>query len=220
MSYYILTSDGRTVLALKNDDKNDKIYAVNNSGELTGKSLEISTDFMHSKETFAVNTKRDGPQTIDVYSTNDKSAATSFFKFAAQNTNVEWSQTNTHDLNYNPDYGFDNNMSFIGTTHQQGFDVSSSFIANSKNNGLMKRPNHMTNSTYLDECIHSHDNGSLRASDADVNFAEKVSNRYVTARFFTYSFITNGYLEYSRYSEKGIHSLGEVTIPGIHKKKK
>ncbi|MDR2651090.1 MAG: hypothetical protein LBC68_02070 [Prevotellaceae bacterium] len=88
MDYYVLTDEGRMVLALRNDDETDKLFAVKKSKE--------GNEYTDIKNTIEVNDKRLLPQLAGgkdfaTAETSNSFDAFGVFKFAADNSNPEWS---------------------------------------------------------------------------------------------------------------------------------
>lgn len=91
MDIYIMTSDGRIVLALKNDNKQDKLYAQKTNSE-GGAYTDIGGGII-------INDKGLLPQLANAPNstykghyaeTSNASDAFSIFKFASDNSKVEW----------------------------------------------------------------------------------------------------------------------------------
>lgn len=157
MDDYILNRDGSTILALKTNDGNDKIYAVNKDGEIDKKNtIDLTKDVMSSKTT----EQSTGNKGIDRFTSFNKSQADDYFRFVANNTDVEWSNTN---VTYTNEDGNSNNFNTIATSHEYGTELSltTSTLSSyeSVNNSIIKHGKYEINS--MD---HSHTNGSTNPS--------------------------------------------------------
>ena len=85
MDDYVLTKDGRTVLALKTEEKQDRLFALDKSGSL-------SKDNKGNIKREMVSDKKLLPQLSHggIAETSKTTDAFNVFKFAADNSNVEW----------------------------------------------------------------------------------------------------------------------------------
>ena len=110
---YKLTKNGNIELVRKTNDNFDRLYATNKEGEiLKNKSITLDKEILNSKVTNSF-VSEGKIYTYDIYKIdNQKLGANSntFFEFAANNSNVEWSI-----LKFNLSYGTD----IVATTHNK-----------------------------------------------------------------------------------------------------
>lgn len=81
--YYILTNDGRMVLALKNDDKNDKLFALKKTKE-SNEYTDIANSISVNKGILSQLSQN------GIGETKNSNDAFSLYSFFVGNSNVEW----------------------------------------------------------------------------------------------------------------------------------
>ena len=90
--YYVMTGDGRMVLALKTDDNYDRLFAV--QGERQNNvvyKIEDVTGSLRVNDQGILSALSENPDAKIHYAlTDSRSDALNVFKFAADNTDVEW----------------------------------------------------------------------------------------------------------------------------------
>lgn len=95
MDAYIMTNDGRMVLALRTDDKFDRLYTAKNDGAKDGKINKISGvegSIKVSDKGLLPQLANDPASTYNGHygETSNANDAFNVFKFASDNSNVEW----------------------------------------------------------------------------------------------------------------------------------
>ena len=106
MDYYMLTSDGRIVLALKTDDNFDRLY--NSTTDKNG-NTSISEKYTKVNDQ-GLLPQLAGGKDFATAQTSNSADAFGVFKFAADNSNVEWSLTgynNKDGMKYDLNTNFD-----------------------------------------------------------------------------------------------------------------
>lgn len=203
-------------LIKETDAKNNTIYASNAKGMMDkGNFINVDRSTISSRETISdVQGRRsDGSietSTVDIYTSIGDKASTAFFEFAANNTDVEWSQTKTTQN------GID--VNYIATSHNGNGDVGQALVinrifsqndANSIQSQIMGSPNNLIN---IREANHSHPLGSNAVSQGDVNAAGTLQQRFPNALMQNYT-KGFGYTYFDQYSIPGLLPEFEITAP-------
>ena len=184
------------VTCIKNTNDNfDRLYAVKDDGDIQEDNyLDMEKGILSNHDIVddILCQSSDGTTfkaSIQIFGNfGESSSATSFFKFVAKNTFVEWSIVS----------GVigDKNAFFVGTTNYENTDASQSYIAT-------KCFNYQTND-YVFSANHSHPNDSKIPSPGDVNTAKKIKSYYPQSTFNIYTPSTDKY-----------HSFNDKTTPGV-----
>ena len=209
---YQLDRLGNMHLIKRTNDDYHTIYATTTEGDIDkNNSIQVEKSFIDLKQTETLQGKyssaADGNNatvsfSVDTYTTFDIGQATRFFEFAANNTDTEWSQTNTSTENVNG--------SFLKTSHSDNAEVGqSALISNIISNNQVASIVNSTQTTIL-EANHSHPNGSTVVSYGDHRLATKIQNRFPNAMMHIYSPHTRQYTPFSRHSIPGM--LHEIIV--------
>jgi RHS repeat-associated protein len=103
---YKLSKNGDITLVAKTNDKTDKLYATDSKGNIkANKSVTLKKGILGNDSKGTVSAGGD-KYNVNIYKTSDTKSANALFKFAANNSNVEWG------LNE-----FSDGQSFVTTGH-------------------------------------------------------------------------------------------------------
>lgn len=207
MDYYILTDDGRTVLAKKTDDKTDKLFAVKKTKE-GNKYADIANTLTVNKGLLSGLSKN------GIGETSNNSDAFNVYSFAVNNSNVEWSLAG---------YKEGNQTNYVLNTSYEKDGVSYNRNGNDENSLLFHVHSHPGNSK-----------GSKQASGYDLysagismggSDAEFMKNRFNSAKnankkwpseypkLFFFHKNTNTLYHYNHKTDSQI--VGKVATPAI-----
>ena len=204
MDDYIFTKEGKLVLALKTDNKNDKVYAMTEKGGIDKKkSMNISKDVISSKVTKSINTiNREGyvlPANVDIFTSFENKQSIDFSEFLGENSNVEWTHIKAKVDNM-PGY---DEVNYLGTMYSDGDDASQLYLMDFIPKGVK-----------ILEAIHNHTNATTWVSQGDLDVATKIQTRFPNVKFFIYSRIYGTkdyqYTSYDMFSTPGL--LKEVIV--------
>jgi len=199
---YRLGKNGDINLIKKTDDDHDVLYASNNDGTTNeNKSIEVEKGVLDSKNVVNIPAQSSNGDicnaTVDEYTTTSNSTGRSLFEFAAQNSNVEWSQTT-----------FGGGTNYITTSHISNAEVGMPYEIGTK----------ISDKNPLLEANHNHPGNSV-ASTADVG----LSSQFPNACFNIYT-LKYGYEPYTNMipeREVGISVKGrpqhKLSIPSLSK---
>ena len=170
MDIYSLNIDGKFSLISKTDDDFDIIYGSGNEA-----SIQVSKSFFQSKKSFSVDVNGETFKGYR-YKLDNVENADVLYKFLIQNSNVEWSRLI-----------FDNKEVHLSNSGDKGADAYIGIVLAYQQDligGLM----------IFD---HSHTNGHLYPSSADLDTVKKISqlNDNVVTRIF------NDKMEYFEYDQ-------------------
>ena len=165
--YRLNKKTGDIDLIKKTDDDHDVLYASNEDGTTNeNKSIEVGKGVLDSKNTVnipAQNSSGDiSTVTVDEYTTNNNSTGKSLFEFAAQNSDVEWSQTTLGQ-----------GTNYVTTSHISNADAGMDYEIQTK----------ATNSNPLIEANHSHPGNTINPGIGDATVAGRGLSKFPNAKF-------------------------------------
>ena len=164
---YQLNKNGSIDLIKKTDDDHDVLYASNNDGTTnSSKSVEVDKGVLGDKNPLTISAQNSNGETsnysVDEYTVHGNNAGESLFEFAAQNSDVEWSQTTVgQETNY------------ITTSHTSNADAGMDYEIQTK----------ATDSNPLIEANHSHPGNTNTPSVGDATVAGQALSRFPNAQF-------------------------------------
>ncbi|HET7116643.1 MAG TPA: RHS repeat-associated core domain-containing protein, partial [Hanamia sp.] len=165
---YKLRKNGEIQLIKKTDDKTDKLYATDSKGNVNkNKSLTVEKGVLNSGK--SGTGKGDGETYNYTYYQAKGNTADKLFKFAADNSNVEWSVMK-----------FSDKQNLVTTSHSATSDIAS--------RELIRNPELKLTSKELVELDHSHPGGihypsgrvpaGMTSQSGDVPFANWVESKF------------------------------------------
>ncbi len=179
---YGLDKQGNITLLRKTDDKTDKLIALDNNKLETNKSIEVEKGILSNIK--SDKSTADGTS-YNYMSIQGDEKATALFEFAAQNSNVEWSQVK---------YGSD--LNYIGSSNEAHTEAAGSDLVYKLT--IAKTP--------VREDIHSHPTSTSglpsgydpsHKKTGDKDFAEWIHKYNPTVKLKVYEVKTNKYIEYN-----------------------
>jgi RHS repeat-associated protein len=202
--YQLDYETGNINLIKETEANTHTIYASKADGKIDkGNSIEVSKDVLNFSTQQSVQVK-EGSYNTNTYTIFNGDQAENFFEFAANNSNVEWTNVSASFT----DNSITTNYSLVTTSHEYGTDVSINGIINQ-----MNATNNMSavtqEGTYnINKLDHNHTNGSTtpsgqplsgNKSSGDVGVAQSINklNGNNNAVFRIYSPQTRTYHSFS-----------------------
>ena len=171
--------DGRSVYKINRETGNITLRRENNKNfdklkSSSFKSIRLEKGIMSSREeTKGVRGRLSSGEIIEKditrFCTNSATEAREFFKFAADNSNVEWSETTVRNTK-------GENTIKVGTTNESGYELSQSVTINEA----------FRNNETIIEANHSHPSGNTKVSPGDHNVAVAVQGNNPDAKLNIY----------------------------------
>ena len=174
MDYYGVDDMGYFSLISINDDLNDRIYKLDsNSKPINDNFIDVDKDFMgcmYGKDIDLYSETYNFTSSVHININTTNSPTDKIFEFLVKNTNVEWSQVNSIDVNGIP-------QNYIGTSNNENMDGSMAYLANKLIN----------NGSVIIDANHNHPNGSMVISKGDVSVAKLIQDVFPRASMKIFS---------------------------------
>ena len=187
---YKLTQSGYIQRIRRTKSSFHTIFATNSNGTINKQtSINVSKSFLNSHHRAIYKGRASdnhggaiSKYTMDSYNTTDVNEGKQFFKFAVDNTQVEWSYIEIQNT--------EESQAFVTTSHSEGDEIGLSVIVDKVD----------ASNESISEATHSHSYGNDRLSQGDINLADKVHKKSPSAKLFIYDRIRyNFYNEESQY---------------------
>jgi RHS repeat-associated protein len=203
MDNYVLNRDGNIVLLEINNDETNTIYAQVGKGSINRqKSVIVSKSFLESKDSKTYKGRRQSGESksisnfsVDFYSSEDEQESNAFFEFAAENTDVEWSNTRIESSN--------KGKNIIATSHSERSEMGQRVIFE----GAYGMDNQQSTIVYG---YHSHNPFSVGMSGGDISLAKLSAKKYPNAVLKIYDGIS--YTKFDHNMQPGM--IEEIMVKG------
>ncbi len=204
---YMLNRDGHLKFLKSTDDDNHTVFAQNEDGSIKeGTNIIVSKSFVNSKVTNTYSGRRNSDvdksvstYSVDFYSSTDEQESTTFFEFAANNTDVEWSNTDISSSN--------GDFNIVATSHNESSELGQRAIIDGAYGC------DYTNS-HINYAYHSHLPTSVGLSYGDIKFANDAIAKNPNIVLKIYNRVS-----YQRFDKDDIPgTLSEVFVNGKSKK--
>ena len=203
MDNYVLNRDGKIVLLEINNDETNTIYAQDDKGSINRqKSVIVSKSFLASKDSKTYIGRRQSGESksisnfsVDFYSSEDEQESNAFFEFAAENTDVEWSNTRIESSN--------KGKNIIATSHSERSEMGQRVIFE----GAYGMDNQQSTIVYG---YHSHNPFSVGMSGGDISLAKLSAKKYPNAVLKIYDGIS--YTKFDHNMQPGM--IEEIMVKG------
>lgn len=200
---YMLNREGHFILIKETMDDFHMLYATNLDGSMEkDKNIIVSKSFMNSKETRQYTGRRisdlnksTSEYQVDFFTSSDEKESVVFFEFAANNTDVEWSNTRV----LSPD----GNRNIVATSHDERSELGQRAIID----GVYGISNPYSRIKYAN---HSHLPSSVGYSYGDIQFAKDAVAKNPNIVLQIYN--GNSYKTFDQYDIPG--KLEEVICKG------
>jgi len=192
---YMLNRDGYLIFLNSTDDDIHTIFAQNEDGsKMEGTNIKVSKSFVNSKVTNSYTGRRNSDvdksistYSVDFYSSSNEQESTAYFEFAAQNTDVEWSNTSISSSN--------GDFNIVATSHNESAELGQRAIIDGAYGCDYT-------SSHINYAYHSHLPTSIGFSNGDAKFANDAIAK-------------NPNIVLKIYNRSSYQTFGKDNIPGL-----